>query len=507
MKTIKVTIALATALFLFGVPGTQAQENVSKHELSLAVQGLGLGSMPFRGAMTWEDQPGLSIGFNVGYTYWFGEHFGFRTGVRMSSISHNQKISNFNHPLTANLELTTINPAFSSGSTEVKLQGTATSIQEEQQYTYLELPLQLAMRCKGWFANVGVSLTKAVSATADYSFTKPELGITEIPALGVSPNPPVPMTLNSETKGSVKNVDMAKPFYLLLDAEVGYNIPLADATNLAVGLYGRFAPIAHTTNNTVDIYALQPDATFTVCQPATSAQVEKRGYYEVGVMLGVNFGLKKKQKRGDDGSVLTPEESRYEQMAAEVAALKAERQKADAELAAMKAAQKKSENELAAMKAAQQKAESEMAAMKAAREKEGKADAKATNQQEAKAGQQQAVKQQQGSLGVTVHFDFKGTRVNPTAEEEAAIQAICEAMKADAGKTAVVTGYTDNTGSAKANRRYSRQRAEALKAYMVRLGAPAKNIKCVGKGESDPVADNGTTEGRALNRRATVEVE
>ena len=51
------------------------------------------------------------------------------------------------------------------------------------------------------------------------------------------------------------------------------------------------------------------------------------------------------------------------------------------------------------------------------------------------------------------------------------------------------------------------QRAEALKAYLVKLGAPAKNIKCKSKGPKEPVADNKTKEGRALNRRATVEVK
>lgn len=104
------------------------------------------------------------------------------------------------------------------------------------------------------------------------------------------------MTLNGTTEKSVKNADMTKPFYCLLDAEVGYNFPLGDVTSLALGLYGRYAPIAYKTDNNVDIYALSPDATYTVTQPSTATQVEKIGYYEIGVSLGVNFGWNGKKR-------------------------------------------------------------------------------------------------------------------------------------------------------------------------------------------------------------------
>ena len=288
-------------MLLTGMPIMQAQESGKGHELSVAFQGLGIGSMPFTGSATWNDQPGLSLGFNVGYTYWFGEHFGFRTGVRLSRFSHNQKISNFDLPITTSLPMSSLGLPGGSAVTAVVLRGTATSIQEEQSYTFLELPIQLAMRFGGVFVNVGLSLSKAVNASADYSFTDPALAVTAIPDLGITPTTPVPMTLNGTTEKSVKNADMTKPFYCLLDAEVGYNFPLGDVTSLALGLYGRYAPIAYKTDNNVDIYALSPDATYTVTQPSTATQVEKIGYYEIGVSLGVNFGWNGKKRGGDGG--------------------------------------------------------------------------------------------------------------------------------------------------------------------------------------------------------------
>lgn len=495
-------------MFLIGMPDTQAQENGKGHELSVAFQGLGIGSMPFSGSASWDDQPSLSLGFNVGYTYWFGEHFGFRTGVRLSHFSHNQKISNFNLPISTSMPMSSLGLPGGSALTTVSLRGTATSIQEEQSYTYLELPIQLAMRFGGVFVNVGLSLSKAVNATADYSFTDPALAITAIPDLGITPTTPVPMTLNGATEKSVKNADMTKPFYCLLDAEVGYNFPIGDATTLSLGLFGRYAPIAFKTDNNVDIYALKSDATFTVTQPSTAAQVEKMGYYEIGVSLGVNFGLGRKRQGAfteQQQPVLTPVdngnsqadrdamEQSIQKAASEIAALKAAREKDAAEMAAMKAAQQKAEADLAAMKAAQQKAEADFAAMQAA----------ASRQQTPVTPREKAQKKLD-DLKATIYFDFKSTHVNPAAEEESAIQAICEAMKDDPEMKVVITGHADNSGSHKVNWRYGYRRAQALKRYMVKQGAIAKNIKCESKGEKDPIADNGTKEGRAKNRRATV---
>ena len=127
MKTSKVTIALAAALFLIGMPDTQAQENGKGHELSVSLQGIGIGSMPFRGSTSWEDQPGLSLGFNAGYSYWFAEHFGFRTGVRLSRFSHNQKISNLSLPITASMAQSSLGYPGGSAMTTVMLRGSATT--------------------------------------------------------------------------------------------------------------------------------------------------------------------------------------------------------------------------------------------------------------------------------------------------------------------------------------------------------------------------------------------
>ncbi|WP_377117785.1 OmpA family protein [Mucilaginibacter litoreus] len=64
-----------------------------------------------------------------------------------------------------------------------------------------------------------------------------------------------------------------------------------------------------------------------------------------------------------------------------------------------------------------------------------------------------------------------------------------------------LAGHTDNTGSAELNSRLSKDRAEAVKAYLVSQGANASRIEATGYGEDQPIASNKTAEGRQQNRR------
>lgn len=64
-----------------------------------------------------------------------------------------------------------------------------------------------------------------------------------------------------------------------------------------------------------------------------------------------------------------------------------------------------------------------------------------------------------------------------------------------------LSGHTDNVGSAEKNLSLSRERAEAVKAYLVSEGVNASKIEAVGYGSTQPIASNKTAEGRQQNRR------
>ena len=64
-----------------------------------------------------------------------------------------------------------------------------------------------------------------------------------------------------------------------------------------------------------------------------------------------------------------------------------------------------------------------------------------------------------------------------------------------------LAGHTDNTGSMQTNLRLSKERAEAVKAYLVSKGANPSRIEATGYGPNQPIATNATAEGRQQNRR------
>ncbi len=70
---------------------------------------------------------------------------------------------------------------------------------------------------------------------------------------------------------------------------------------------------------------------------------------------------------------------------------------------------------------------------------------------------------------------------------------------------AVIGGHTDNTGDALDNLGLSQKRATAVRLALVARGVPGGVLKAIGFGAEQPVAENATDEGRALNRRTTID--
>ena len=96
-------------------------------------------------------------------------------------------------------------------------------------------------------------------------------------------------------------------------------------------------------------------------------------------------------------------------------------------------------------------------------------------------------------------FETGKATLKPESMEE--IQRVAEYMKANPTARFEVQGHTDSQGSDKINDPLSQQRAEAVVKALEDQGVDPFNLRPVGKGSHEPVADNGTEEGRAQNRR------
>ena len=69
-----------------------------------------------------------------------------------------------------------------------------------------------------------------------------------------------------------------------------------------------------------------------------------------------------------------------------------------------------------------------------------------------------------------------------------------------------VVGHACSRGSAQANQRFSKLRAETVKQYLVEKGIGGEQIKMEWKGDTEPAASNDTEDGRKLNRRVEISI-
>ena len=96
-------------------------------------------------------------------------------------------------------------------------------------------------------------------------------------------------------------------------------------------------------------------------------------------------------------------------------------------------------------------------------------------------------------------FETGKATLKPESMDE--IKKVAEYMKKNPSVRFEVQGHTDSQGSDAINDPLSQQRAEAVVKALEGLGVDGFNLRAVGKGSHEPVADNSTDEGRAKNRR------
>jgi outer membrane protein OmpA-like peptidoglycan-associated protein len=106
------------------------------------------------------------------------------------------------------------------------------------------------------------------------------------------------------------------------------------------------------------------------------------------------------------------------------------------------------------------------------------------------------------TLSGEVLFESSRAVLRPEAHER--LGAVAEALRASPERFAIVAGYTDSRGTESRNRELSRARAQSVADFLLQAGVSADRIQVEGRGESLPVADNTSAEGRANNRRVEI---
>jgi OOP family OmpA-OmpF porin len=101
-------------------------------------------------------------------------------------------------------------------------------------------------------------------------------------------------------------------------------------------------------------------------------------------------------------------------------------------------------------------------------------------------------------------FDFDKSTLKPEGVQK--LNGLVQKLKDVTVEVIIVVGFTDSVGSLDYNKKLSLRRAEAVKAYLTKNGIEASRVYTEGKAFAEPVGDNKTAVGRALNRRSVIEV-
>jgi outer membrane protein OmpA-like peptidoglycan-associated protein len=104
-------------------------------------------------------------------------------------------------------------------------------------------------------------------------------------------------------------------------------------------------------------------------------------------------------------------------------------------------------------------------------------------------------------------IEFETGEANIKASSYGEIDQVITILEDYPGYTMVIEGHTDNVGNPESNMTLSRERAEAVRSYLILRGISAERLVAKGFGDTKPVASNNTEQGRARNRRVVMELK
>lgn len=120
-----------------------------------------------------------------------------------------------------------------------------------------------------------------------------------------------------------------------------------------------------------------------------------------------------------------------------------------------------------------------------------------------------AVKEETRGLVITLSGSvlFRSDEATLLPEAQTRLGEVTDALMETSDRRILIEGHTDSQGSDDHNLDLSQRRADAVRVYLTSRGYDATRIRAVGIGETRPIADNATAEGRANNRRVEIVVE
>ena len=112
--------------------------------------------------------------------------------------------------------------------------------------------------------------------------------------------------------------------------------------------------------------------------------------------------------------------------------------------------------------------------------------------------------------GIAVTFDsgilFPFDSAELTSEARSNLRKLADSLQAEARTDVMIVGHTDSDGSDSYNQQLSERRGRSAQDQLASLGVTSSRLASRGRGEAEPIASNGTEEGRRQNRRVEVAI-
>jgi outer membrane protein OmpA-like peptidoglycan-associated protein len=112
--------------------------------------------------------------------------------------------------------------------------------------------------------------------------------------------------------------------------------------------------------------------------------------------------------------------------------------------------------------------------------------------------------------GIAVTFDsgilfpFDSSELTPEARSN--LRKLADSLQAETRTDVMIVGHTDSDGSDSYNQQLSERRGRSARDHLSSLGVSSSRLSSRGRGETEPIASNGTDEGRRQNRRVEVAI-
>jgi outer membrane protein OmpA-like peptidoglycan-associated protein len=231
-------------------------------------------------------------------------------------------------------------------------------------------------------------------------------------------------------------------------------------------------------------------------QNADNADSDKHGDRKMEITMA-----RQAVQRSEDARLVTLRQQAAErQRNADLSAQQAEKQAMQSQLAAEQAVAAK---EKADAERARAEADAAAARAHAAEATKSAEDANAVRER-LRAQLNSVLATSETARGLIVHMSdvlFDTGRYTLKPDTKLSLAKVAGILQAYPGLKLQIEGYTDSIGSDDYNQKLSENRSLAVKDFLVSQGVAIENITATGYGKQDPVADNGTSAGRAQNRR------